>query len=61
MHLATVGHNGKLVAELSPALLALVLGSAGVLDKVALFERLYGAFGQRSEERLADITVEWRG
>ena len=61
VHLATVGHNGKLVTELSPALLAVVLGSAWVLDKVALFERLYGGFDQRSEERLANVTVEWHG
>ena len=61
VHLPTVGHNGKLVTELSPALLAVVLGSAWVLDKVALFERLYGGFDQRSEERLADVTVKWRG
>ena len=61
VHLATVGHNGKLMTELSPALLALVLGSAWVLGKVALLERLYAGFDQQSEERLADVRVECRG
>ena len=60
VHLATVGHNGELVTELSPALLALVLGSTWVLDKITLFECLYGGFDQRNEECLADVTVEWR-